>query len=283
MSNCRYNVVITQTIERGHLGEMKRLMIIAASCLSLLVAGTVQNDPVLAKTPSTMKEVKKEVESHLLDLDKTFTINYAGNGQTFANEITTVIPKSIATKAEIDSIVKTYTVTYYTSANGGQATFKLSYYTSKAKQKKALDKIKKVAKKIKKKYPNNQFKQIKAVHNYVIEQTTYDSKEADRYSIYGVMKDGRAVCQGYAMTTYYLLKELNIDVKYVTGTAGGENHAWNKVKLGGKWFNMDTTWDDTASSKFSYKYFLISDAKLATNHQWDKSSFPSSPKTYTSK
>lgn len=283
MSNYRYNVVTKQRTERGHHAEMKRLMIIAASCLSLLIAGTVQNEPALAKTASTMQEVKKDVESHLLDLDTTFTINYAGDGKTFANQITTVIPQSIATKAEIDSIVKTYTVTYYTSANGGQATFKLSYYTSKEKQKKALAKIKKVAAEIKKKYPNNQFKQVKAVHNYVIEQTTYDSQEADRYSIYGVMKDGRAVCQGYAMTTYYLLKELKIDVKYVTGIAGGENHAWNKVKLGGKWFNMDTTWDDTASSKFSYKYFLISDSALSANHQWNKTSFPSSPKTYTSK
>lgn len=257
-------------------------MIIAASCLSLLVAGTVQDEPALAKTPSTMQEVKKDVESHLLDLDTTFTVNYAGNGQAFANQITKVIPRSIAKKVEIDSIVKTYTVTYYTSANGGQATFKLSYYTTKAKQKKALAKIKKVAKNIKKKHPNSKFKQIKAVHNYVIDQTTYDSKEADRYSIYGVMQDGRAVCQGYAMTTYYLLKELNIDVEYVTGTAGGQNHAWNKVKLGGRWFNMDTTWDDTSASKYSYKYFLISDSKLSASHQWSATSFPSSPKSYKS-
>lgn len=261
---------------------MKRFMIIMASCLSLLVAGTVQNEPALAKTSSTMQEVAKDVENHLLQLDKTFTVNYTGNGKKFAKEITKVIPTAIDEKAEIDSIVKTYTVTYYTSHNGGQATFHLSYYTTKAKQQKALKKIKAVAKDIKKRHPNSQYQQVKAVHNYVIQQTTYDHTEADRYSIYGVVEDGRAVCQGYAMTAYYLLKELHIDVQYVTGVAGGENHAWNKVKLGEYWYNMDATWDDTASKKINYRYFLISDKVLALNHQWNKSSFPSSPKKYTS-
>ena len=260
---------------------MKRLVIIVVSCLSLLIAGTVELTSVRAKTPSTMKELKTSVESHLLKLDKTFTVKYTGNGNEFSSYVNQIIPNALAKNPEIDSIVKHYTVTSYKSKNGGEATFNVSYFTSKTKQAKALDKIERVAKKIKKKYPDSQYKQIKNVHNYVVGQTKYDSREADRYSIYGVMYDGRAVCQGYAMTTYYLLKELGIDVHYVTGFTGGENHAWNKVKLNGKWYNLDTTWDD--SSKISYRYFLVSDAKLAKNHQWNVSAFPKAPKAYAAK
>ncbi|HIX42617.1 MAG TPA: hypothetical protein H9983_05020 [Candidatus Kurthia intestinigallinarum] len=260
---------------------MKKLLIIVVSCLSLLIAGTVELTSVRAKSPSTMTELKASVEKHLIDLDKTFTIKYIGNGDDFVKYVNQLIPNAIAKKPEIDSVVKSYTATSYRSKNGGEATFNVKYYTSKAKQAKALDKIKRVAKKIKKKYPNSPYKQVKNVHNYVIGQTKYDSREADRYSIYGVMYDGRAVCQGYAMTTYYLLKELDIDVRYVTGFAGGENHAWNKVKLNGKWYNLDTTWDDSAASK--YHYFLISDAKLAKNHQWNTRAFPKALKTYAAK
>lgn len=53
------------------------------------------------------------------------------------------------------------------------------------------------------------------------------------------------------------------------------------MKLSGKWYNLDTTWDDSAASK--YHYFLISDAKLAKNHQWNTSAFPKALKTYAAK
>lgn len=53
---------------------MKKLLIIIVSCLSLLIAGTVELTSVRAKTPSTMTELKTSVEKYLIDLDKTFTI-----------------------------------------------------------------------------------------------------------------------------------------------------------------------------------------------------------------
>jgi transglutaminase/protease-like cytokinesis protein 3 len=42
--------------------------------------------------------------------------------------------------------------------------------------------------------------------------------------------------------------------------AGGEEHVWNIVKVDGKWYNIDLTWDDpildNGESMISYDFFL---------------------------
>ena len=50
------------------------------------------------------------------------------------------------------------------------------------------------------------------------------------------------------------------------------NHAWNIVKIGGKAYHLDMTWDINLSRKghISYEYFLISDQEAARDHEWKK-------------
>lgn len=45
------------------------------------------------------------------------------------------------------------------------------------------------------------------------------------------------------------------------------NHAWNKVKLDGKWYNMDVCWADTANAS---DYDLKTDAEYLAlpNKHW---------------
>ena len=48
---------------------------------------------------------------------------------------------------------------------------------------------------------------------------------------------------------------------------GKINHAWNKVKLDGKWYNMDVCWADTANTS---DYDLKTDAEYLAlpNKHW---------------
>ena len=48
---------------------------------------------------------------------------------------------------------------------------------------------------------------------------------------------------------------------------GKINHAWNKVKLDGKWYNMDVCWADTANAS---DYDLKTDAEYLAlpNKHW---------------
>ena len=50
------------------------------------------------------------------------------------------------------------------------------------------------------------------------------------------------------------------------------NHAWNIVKIGGKAYHLDMTWDINLSRRghISYKYFLIGDQEAARDHEWKK-------------
>ena len=61
-----------------------------------------------------------------------------------------------------------------------------------------------------------------------------------------------AVCQGYASLFYRLALDTGVDTRVISGEAGGP-HAWNIVKLNGKYYNLDSTWD---AGRSAYAYFL---------------------------
>lgn len=171
-----------------------------------------------------------------------------------------------------------------TSSNG---TIKIMY-TDKASvaAKKLKDSDKKAEAAIKQIIKPNytDYDKVKAVHDYVAKNTVYDHKgwatnkaSNDSYTIAGPLLKGVAVCDGYARTTSYLLDKLGIDNKYVLGTSDGELHSWNKVKVDGKWYNVDVTWDDPSTSKngkYNYKYFLIDDKTMSKTHKEKKMDYP---------
>lgn len=99
----------------------------------------------------------------------------------------------------------------------------------------------------------------------------------DSYSAYGVFFKGTAVCQGYAQAAHLLLWLAGIESRIVVGTADGADHAWNKVKIGGEYYNLDVTWDDPVPDepgRVRYSYFNITDEELARDHEWDRSKWP---------
>ena len=112
---------------------------------------------------------------------------------------------------------------------------------------------------------DDNYETVKKVHDYLCNHFEYDHR--DQYTNYTDIegfRDGRMVCQGYALATYYILNSCGIPTRIITGYGGtgtgDTNHAWNLVNLNNKWYNLDVTWDDTDSSKIRYTYFLKSDA-----------------------
>lgn len=128
---------------------------------------------------------------------------------------------------------------------------------------------------------------VKAVHDYIVRNTVYDSVNVKNntvpdsdYQAEGVLYNGKAVCQGYAYAFQLFMEQLNIPSKVVTGAdlKTGVGHAWNMVSLDGKWYQIDTTWDDPVpdqKGKVQYHYFLITDEILSADHGWDQDKFPS--------
>ena len=114
-------------------------------------------------------------------------------------------------------------------------------------------------------------KKITKIHDYICNNVDYEynSKEEQIYTAYGALCTGKAVCQGYAVLFYRLCKEAGLSVRIISGTGNGGPHAWNIVRIGSKYYNMDCTWDgqDTAT----YNEFLLkseADFRDHTRKSW---------------
>ncbi len=83
------------------------------------------------------------------------------------------------------------------------------------------------------------------VHDYLILNTHYDTTYRG-YDAYDCLVNHSAVCQGYSLAYKYILTEyLGIECTVVYSKS--QNHAWNYVRLGEKWYHVDVTNDDALS------------------------------------
>lgn len=67
--------------------------------------------------------------------------------------------------------------------------------------------------------------------------------QRDCRNLYGGLVQGKTVCAGYAYILAQMLTELGMEAQYIRGDDGKVGHAWTQVKIGGKWFNTDLTWE----------------------------------------
>jgi len=108
--------------------------------------------------------------------------------------------------------------------------------------------VKDVSDKIKAEAPNDKFKQVKMVHDLLALLIPYDVVGVNKEPMppqdyWTVLKDKVGVCQGYALTFNKFCEMMDIDCDYVFGYGRGETHAWDIVKIDGKCYLVDCTWD----------------------------------------
>lgn len=116
---------------------------------------------------------------------------------------------------------------------------------------------------------------IKAIHDYIVNNTTYDQKRAEgilsgndpdpnsySHTAFGPLYDGIGICGGYSDAMALFLDKMGIK-NYKVST---NDHVWNAVYLNNKWLHIDLTWDDpvtnTGDNILTYNFFLIDDATL---------------------
>ena len=109
-------------------------------------------------------------------------------------------------------------------------------------------------------------KKIIKIHDYICNHVdyAYNSKEEQIYTAYGALCTGKAVCQGYAVLFYRLCKEAGLSVRIISGTGNGGAHAWNIVRIGSKYYNVDCTWDGQGAA--TYNNFLLKSEADFSNH-----------------
>ncbi|MCR5656947.1 MAG: hypothetical protein K6G06_05725 [Butyrivibrio sp.] len=94
------------------------------------------------------------------------------------------------------------------------------------------------------------------VHDLLAAKVNYKYGPLDQ-SAYSAIVGDNTVCAGYSKAFQYIMQKLGIPTYFVAGYAG-EMHAWNMVKLGNNFYNVDVTWDDQDPTV--YDFFNLSDA-----------------------
>lgn len=113
------------------------------------------------------------------------------------------------------------------------------------------------------------------VHDFICENVRYDKlKKAYSHEIIGPLGQGVGVCEGIAKAVKILCDALGIWCMIAVSEANPEKnikyrHAWNIVCIGGKYYHLDVTFDNSLSSEHGirYDYFNLSDAQIFRDHE----------------
>jgi len=113
------------------------------------------------------------------------------------------------------------------------------------------------------------------LHDRLAGIVTYDETLSQEhiYDAYGAIVNGLAVCQGYAEALQYLLRRAGIQSFIVTGYSQDQSHAWNMVRIGGKYYHTDLTWDDQGERLY-HAYFNMSDGYISEDHAIYVTAYP---------
>ena len=162
------------------------------------------------------------------------------------------------------------------------------HYKVKVYKKNQNERIKQIRKSEKLPGGKSRINRIKAVHDWMVRNISYDYNSYRKGRVPGVAHTSKGalirklcVCDGYAYGFLKVMKSMNIPCKVVHGTADGVSHAWNMVKIGKKWYHIDVTWDDpiiensNANTVPNYTYFLKSTAYMkAHDHHFQEKKYP---------
>ncbi len=113
------------------------------------------------------------------------------------------------------------------------------------------------------------------VHDFICQNVRYDKlKKSYSHEILGPLGQGVGVCEGIAKTVKILCDQLGIWCIVVISEANPEKnikyrHAWNIVKIGGTYYHLDATFDNTLShmGPMRYDYFNLDDGRVFRDHE----------------
>jgi len=132
----------------------------------------------------------------------------------------------------------------------------------------------------------------RAIYVWIAENIRYDdvafnSKKYENYTAEFVLKNRKAVCEGFSNLYLALGNEMNLEVKKISGYSKGygykkgkkltkADHAWNAIKIDGEWGIVDATWGGgfgksvsgklVTSKKFNGYWFNVNPYEAIFNH-----------------
>lgn len=132
----------------------------------------------------------------------------------------------------------------------------MSYETTKEQEKELKDKVDAVLAKLDLDGAS-EYEKVRAIYNYICSNVVYDYEHLNdssyrlQYTAYAAAINGTAVCSGVADLFYYMATAAGLEARITVN----DINAWNIVKVDGKYYYLDPTWD-LGINESEYRYFL---------------------------
>ena len=113
------------------------------------------------------------------------------------------------------------------------------------------------------------------IHDFIVKNVKYDKlKKEYSHEIIGALGNGVAVCEGMAKAVKILCDELGIWCIVALSDANPDKgikyrHAWNVIRIDGKYYHLDVTFDNTLSrdDAVRYDYVNLADKQIFRDHE----------------
>ncbi len=144
----------------------------------------------------------------------------------------------------------------------------------------------KAAHKILSKIPTNldEYETELAIHDALAKHIDYTHDVPDEHDAFGALVYGKAVCDGYAKAFQYLLYLRGIQSTIIEGEVLNDDgsyggHAWNLVRIDGKYYYTDLTHNDPLSTdrpktQVYHNYFNLTEKKMFQDRYADATCYP---------
>ena len=124
----------------------------------------------------------------------------------------------------------------------------------------------------------SEWEKEKYIHDFICDNVTYDKlKKAYSHEIIGPLGQGVGVCEGIAKSVKVLLDALGVwNVIAICGNNPEKGikyrHTWNIVRIGGAYYHLDATFDNTLGKSdkvedIRYDYFNLDDKQIFKDHE----------------
>ena len=113
----------------------------------------------------------------------------------------------------------------------------------------------------------------KYIHDFICQSVRYDKlKKSYSHEIIGPLQNGVGVCEGIAKTVKLMCGRLGLEcVIAISEAAPGSSylHAWNILRLDGRYYHLDATFDATLSrgGEIRYDYYNLCDKAIFRDHR----------------
>ena len=150
-----------------------------------------------------------------------------------------------------------------------------------SREKSCLDRIVGVVEDMMRRHPGDELAVELEIYDYIcdhVEYRSYEYGEADHVtctSARNAFENGWGNCQAYADLFYLMSAVAGLFPGYVCGSAGGGEHLWNTVCVGGGLVMVDVTWGDTANEWYPRPshYWFNFGLDRRGDREWDESEF----------